>query len=118
MFDPAIIDNPYPTYARLRAAGPVHRDQDFAGGAWLLPRYTDVMAAFGDPRLSSRRSHAFTEQFAPDQRAELPEFDRAVARWMLFLDPPEHGALRRFLNKGFKPSTLQALRPRIGRHAH
>ena len=78
-FDPAaaaIADDPYPTYAHLRAAGPVHR----LDANWVvLSRYADVTQALHDSRFSRRQpgveSRRATE--APDQ-----------ARAMLDLDPP------------------------------
>ena len=64
MFDAAFIANPYPTYSVLRSGAPIHWSNDFSGGAWLLPRYTDVANALRDPRLSARRSHILMAQFS------------------------------------------------------
>jgi hypothetical protein len=115
MFSAEFIRDPYPTYRQLQAAGPIHWTPDFLGGAWLLPHYATVLTALRDLRLSSRRSDRITKQFAEEQRAELAEFNRIFARWMLFLDEPEHGTLRRPLNKGFQPRMLERLRPCIER---
>lgn len=53
---PSFLNDPYPTYHALRAAGPLHWSEEFFGGAWLVPRYADVMAVLRDPRFSSRRA--------------------------------------------------------------
>ena len=52
-YDYAVHEDPYPTYARLRAEAPLYRNEqlDF----WALSRHADVLAAFRDPgRFSSR----------------------------------------------------------------
>lgn len=36
-----------------------------------------------------------------------------LARWMVFMDPPEHTRLRRLVNRGFTPKTVQRLAPRV-----
>jgi cytochrome P450 len=118
MFDRGFIDDPYPVYARLRAAGPLNWAGEFRGGAWLLNRYADVAAALRDTRLSSARSHMLTAQLPQEERAWFAAFDRTFAKWMLFLDAPEHTTLRRLMNKGFKPSMLERMRPRIERIVH
>jgi cytochrome P450 len=115
MFDAAFIANPYPTYSILRSGAPIHWSNDFSGGAWLLPRYTDVANALRDPRLSARRSHMLMAQFSPETREEFTAFSRILAQWMVFLDSPQHSRLRRLMNQGFKPGILQAMRPRIQR---
>ncbi|MCA1606265.1 MAG: cytochrome P450 [Acidobacteria bacterium] len=113
MFDSAFLRDPYPTYRHLRETAPIHWSTEFLGGAWLLPRYVDVMHVLSDVRFSSRRTNRLTVQFAADQRIQLGEFDRIFSKWMLFMDQPEHSALRRRVNRGFKPTVLDAMRPRI-----
>jgi cytochrome P450 len=113
VFDSAFLRDPYPTYRRLRETAPIHWSPEFLGGAWLLPRYVDVMHVLSDVRFSSRRSNRLTGQFTVDQRIQLGEFDRIFGKWMLFMDQPEHSALRRRVNRGFKPAVLEAMRPRI-----
>ena len=51
---PAVIADPYPVFARLRATAPVYRS-DILGG-WVVTRFADVKAALNDPRLSVARS--------------------------------------------------------------
>ena len=53
LLSPELTEDPFPYYAELRASDPVHWAP--ASKAWLLTRYDDVVAAFGDPRLSSDR---------------------------------------------------------------
>ncbi len=49
LLSPELTENPFAYFAELRASDPVHWAP--ASKAWLLTRYDDVVAAFGDPRL-------------------------------------------------------------------
>ena len=46
-FDPAVIDDPYPYYARLREESPVARVERL--DLWVLSRHADVLGALRDP---------------------------------------------------------------------
>jgi cytochrome P450 len=111
MFDSDFLANPYPTYKFLRSTGPLHWNDKFRTGAWLVPRYEDVAAGLSDPRLSSQRSHTLTAAL-PCQE-QFTTFNQTFSRLMLFLDAPQHRRLRILLNKGFSPQVVQWLRPRI-----
>lgn len=111
LIDHAFLADPYPAYRALREAGPLHWSEAFFGGAWVLTRHADVEAALRDPRLSAQRTGGWVGDV--DEHRELAGFQRLFARAMLFLDAPDHMRLRQVMNAGFKPSVLQALRPRI-----
>lgn len=113
MFDAGFIANPYPTYARLRDSAPLHWVPEFGSGAWLVPRYRDVVRALQEPHLSARRSHRFVAQYPPEQQADFAEFNCRFAKWLVFLDPPRHSAWRRLIAKGFSAAMINAARPRI-----
>jgi cytochrome P450 len=121
--DAAFLADPYPTYAALREAGPMHWSDEFFGGAWLLTRYADVDAVLrDDTRFSAQRTGGWvmgTEDAAsPDAvntRAELQDFQRLFARAMLFIDAPDHQRLRGVMNAGFRADQLERLRPGIER---
>src|SRR5262245_5700366 len=113
MFDATAFDDPYSVYEQLRSSGRVVWAPEFLGGAWLITHYREVDQALHDPRLSARRSGIFPAQFPPQARAEVADFDRIFAMWMLFLDPPQHSRLRRLMQKGFTAKLVQDLRPRI-----
>lgn len=113
MFDANFISNPYGVYSFLRRVGPLHWIAQFRNGAWIVPRYADVMTGLHDARLSSQRSHNLTAALPPDVQGEFATFNRIFSKWMLFLDPPEHSRIRKLLNKEFTPNMIQRLRPRI-----
>src|ERR1041385_434514 len=113
MFDANFITNPYGVYSFLRRVGRLHWIDKFRNGAWIVPRYADVLAGLHDARLSSQRSHNLTAALPPDVQGEFATFDQIFSKWMLFLDPPEHSRIRKLLNKEFTPNMIQQLRPRI-----
>lgn len=52
-FGQELRDDPYPLYARLREAAPVHRATTPDGRTvWLVTRYEDARSALADPRLA------------------------------------------------------------------
>src|SRR5690606_24980906 len=84
-FDYAMHEDPYPTYARLRAEAPVYRNEH--RGFWALSRHADVKAAFRDHETFSSRYGVALDRdaFGPDaeQRASF-----------IAMDPPRHDRLR------------------------
>jgi cytochrome P450 len=113
MFGGDFITNPYPTYARLRESAPIHWMAEFGSGAWLVPRYDDVLNALQEPRLSAKRGHRFVAQYSPEQQAEFTEFNRLFTKWVVFLDPPRHTVWRKLMAKGFSPVSIAKKRLRI-----
>jgi cytochrome P450 len=98
-----IHEDPYPTYAALRAHAPIYRNDalDF----WALSRHADVLAAFKD-----------TERFSNDHGVSLdPESwgpQATAGTSFLALDPPNTAA-RALVSKGFTPRRVAALEQSI-----
>jgi cytochrome P450 len=103
--EPAVIDDPYPAYAQLRAAGPLCR---FGPGAWGVTRYADVVALQRDQRLGSE----FPEEYHQMSVGSGPAAE-FFARIMLYRDPPEHLRLRRLMTKAFSASIVLRMRGQI-----
>jgi len=113
MINNGFLSNPYPTYHALRQAGPLHWNEEFCGGAWLLTEYADVASALRDPRFSVRRAGGWANSSGPEAMTELRAFKRIFSRSLLFVDAPRHTRLRQVMNAGFKPASLQSLAPQI-----
>ena len=112
-FDPAIFDDPYPTYAALRDEAPLYRGSKHR--FWTLSRHADIKAALADPRLYSsdiaRGGIGITPADAGD--GELPQQAHELpAGNLIVMDPPQHTAYRkviakRFLQKNMAPFEAQ-----------
>ncbi len=105
LFDSSeLARDPFPTYAQWREAGPVHRAVTPSGDpVWLVTRYADVVAAFGDERLSLSKEHAE----AGYRGFALPP---ALDANLLNLDPPDHTRLRKLVNREFTARRVEKLR--------
>ena len=113
MIEACLYNDPYQVYRDLRETGPIHRDTEFYGGAWLLPNYADVLNVLRDTRFSVQRAGRWVNSTGPNAREELRQFKRIFSRSLLFLDGAHHTRLRKVMNAGFKPSALARLAPRI-----
>ncbi|MEX2394434.1 MAG: cytochrome P450 [Actinomycetota bacterium] len=105
LFDPTFRQDPYPTYARLRAETPIHRT---GAGPWILSRYAETSFVLTDPGFGTR---------APEGReGQLPAEHPLVrlAQAMLFRDPPDHTRLRALVSQAFTRRAVESLVPRIG----
>ncbi|MGZ4205331.1 MAG: cytochrome P450 [Actinomycetota bacterium] len=109
-FEPAFAADPYPQYAAMRDADPVHKTVlDF----WVLFGYEDVARFLKDPSLSVEDANATPT--AIDQmllEAIGDRYDRG-SRAMLNVDPPDHTRLRKLVTKAFTPRVIENLRPRV-----
>jgi cytochrome P450 len=121
IIDVAFLDDPYPSYARLREAGPIHWSDEFFGGAWLLTRHADVDAVLrDDTRFAAQRTGGWLMRIGEGGRGEgareeLRDFQGLFARAMLFVDGADHARLRAAMNAGFRGDALARLRPFIER---
>lgn len=110
---PQFRANPYPFYAQLRAAAPVHRVRlSRRESAWMVTRYNDVQAVLKDQRFAKDRFQAMT----PEQQAKMPwmpEMIKLLARNMLDLDEPDHSRLRGLVHQAFTPRLIEHLRERV-----
>ena len=113
VFDPydyAFQEDPYPTYARLRAEQPLHHapgaeghdDGDF----WVLSRHTDVLAALRDDTTYSNAMGV-----SIDRSAWGPDAHKVMS--FLAMDPPRQHRLRSLVSRGFTPRRVRDLEPRI-----
>ncbi|MDP2139769.1 MAG: cytochrome P450 [Gammaproteobacteria bacterium] len=124
-FDPAVINDPYPFYARLREETPVARVERL--DLWVLSRHADVVAALRDPAtFSSASGMGLLLGGGPPgpmrdlMRSRQTGFggmigfdDLSSLRLLIASDPPDHTRLRRLANRGFTPRDIQQLEPRI-----
>lgn len=103
---PDVLADPYPLFRRLRQEDPVHEDPQ--GRGWIISRYDDVERVLADRRFSAQRTLLGSD--APGASSAV---QAALARQMLFLDPPDHTRLRSLFTKAFTPQRMEALKPQV-----
>jgi cytochrome P450 len=103
-FSHAFFEDPFPTHAALRDAGPV---------VWLsrwncfaVARYTEVFAALSDPETFCSRRGVGLADFAKDIPWRPPSL-------ILESDPPEHARPRGVLSQTLSIGALRAYRPQF-----
>jgi cytochrome P450 len=107
-FDPAVLADPYPHYAALRRAGPVHAVPSL--GMKVVCRYADAVKVL-------RRPETFSS--SPYQDFIRAAMELGAARvavggeTLLGSDPPVHTRLRKIVNRGFTHARIQAFEPAI-----
>jgi cytochrome P450 len=94
----SFYDDPYPTYAALRSASPVHRLPD---GSYFLTRYADLECVYRD-----------TATFSSDKKIEFqPKFGDSLlyehhTTSLVFNDPPLHTRVRRIIAGALTPRAI------------
>ena len=92
-----VVDDPYPTYRRLRDEAPLYRDEE--RGIWALSRFDDVQSSARDwPTFSSGEGNDHDD----GHRLFEPAGDISG------IDPPDHTRLRKALRAAFRPSEIRA----------
>ncbi|MCF3106675.1 cytochrome P450 [Streptomyces roseoverticillatus] len=116
-WSPQFVADPYPGFARLRAAGRVH----WFGPSrqWLVPHYEDVRTLLRDRRLGRTYLHRFPhEEFGRTAPPAAHEpFHVLNGHGLLDLEPPDHSRIRRLVSKAFTPRTIEDLAPVVARLA-
>jgi len=114
LFGDEILQDPYPTYARLHQEGPLHYvDVGGKWAVWSIISHAECSSIAKDPRCSAKRAQQMLSLLPLGAQAEFSELARLFSLWLIFMDPPEHTRLRKLLNKGFSPLVVEALRPQV-----
>ena len=95
--DAAFKTDPHPIWRRLRDEAPVYRNEQY--DFWALSQFRDVMTAHMDPRSLSSAHGTVLEQMS----------EQPTGGMMIFLDQPDHTALRRLVSRAFTPRRVAAL---------
>nr|WP_243407884.1 cytochrome P450 [Frankia canadensis] len=101
LFDPANRHDPYSTYVKMRALGPLH---DGPFGLPLATNHQDCTAILANQDWGHDRE---AHQLHPTMPAD------AFPSTFLWMEPPDHTRLRGLVTKGFTPRVVSGMRPRI-----
>ncbi|MEP6885440.1 MAG: cytochrome P450 [Gammaproteobacteria bacterium] len=99
----SFYEDPYPTYAALRAASPVHRLPD---GSLFLTRYADLEHVYRDTTtFSSDKKVEFRPKFG-----DSPLYEHHTTS-LVFNDPPLHTRVRKIIAGALTPRAIAAMEP-------
>ncbi len=103
-YDHALQDDPYPTYARLRAEAPLfhNEEHDF----WVMSRHADLHKAWRTDGVYSNKMGVTLDKSAWNENAH-------IVMSFLGMDPPEQTRLRKLVSRGFTPKRVAEMEPRI-----
>ncbi len=108
-YDVAIDADPHPVWRRLRDEAPLYFNERH--GFYALSRYDDVLAASLDWQTYSSARGTVLE-LIDDSPPEGDGEPGPGLGMMIFMDPPEHDALRRLVSRAFTPRRVAALEAR------
>ncbi len=110
--DPAFVQDPYPFYDEMRAAGDLAFWEDYALPCAVSQRAVSTL-------LKDRRfGREVPPEIAPEIPAHQAPFYAVEAHSMLELEPPRHTRLRGLVLRAFTSRRIAALGPEIATLAH
>lgn len=114
-FEPFNQKDPFPVYAELRREEPVMFDERV--GYWVVSRYDDVKAIFGDwDTFSSENAQAPVRQRGTEAKRIMEEGGFTAYSGLSARRPPEHTRIRKVAQKAFTPRRFNVLEPEIRAH--
>lgn len=104
--------DPYATWAHLRLDEPVFLDEKT--GYWVVTRYDDVKAVFGDwESFSSAIAHEPVRERGPQAKKIMDDGGFTAYSGLSARVPPDHTRIRDVVSKGFTPRRYKAIEPTI-----
>jgi cytochrome P450 len=101
LFDPAVLENPYPHYSALRAAG---------GAVWLEKLGMFVLTRYAGVKQALEDWQSFSSAGGVTMNAEMNEKLRGG---LLCSDPPQHDVLRKIIERPLTPKAIAELRQKV-----
>ncbi len=100
--DPALRDDPYPLWKRLRDEAPAYYNDKY--DFWTLSRFHDIEVAHKDAETYSNAHGSTLEMMTPEP------VETGIILW---LDPPKHTTLRKLVSRAFTARRVSMLEDRI-----
>jgi cytochrome P450 len=121
-YDPGFLEDPYPTYARLRRETPVFFDESW--GLTFVANHSDVDAILKDRRRFGRdfRHRLEVDQVDSELHARIypsqwPTWTSYIRDSFIDLEPPRHTRLRRLVSQAFTRRSSESFRARLEEEA-
>ncbi len=106
------LADPLPNLERLRTEAPVYFHEPMR--CFILSASAEIEAMVKDPRFTARRARELLGgigMLGEDEPSK--KMLDAWSRIVFLQDPPRHTRLRQLIAKGFSPSAIESLRPRV-----
>ena len=111
-YQPFEQDDPFPSYAELRAEEPVMYDERI--DCWVVTRYDDIKAVFEDwETFSSENAQAPVRERGPEAKRIMEEGGFTAYSGLSARIPPDHTRIRKVVAKAFTPRRYKLLEPDI-----
>lgn len=106
--------DPHPVWERLRTSDPIHWSDGLQ--AWVVTSHAHVKEAGRHPCIGggADRARSHIARFSPAEQAELEPLAGFYARFMSYMNPPQHTEQRSFLSDSFTRRLVENLRPAVG----
>ncbi len=116
--DPDFVQDPYPAYRAMRAAGPVFYWEDY--GFWCCAGHSEVSTLLRDRRFGRQVLHLTTREALgwPEPPPHLEPFNAIERHSLLELEPPEHTRIRALVSRAFVSRQVERLAPGIAALCH
>ncbi len=115
-FNPEALQCPFPHYAKMRAAGPVHHVESIA--AYLVTSHELILEVLRDPvTFSSVFPSKFAKAGVALRQEDLDALTAVIAEGyprvptLISADPPAHTRYRRLVSKAFSAKAIAELEP-------
>jgi unspecific monooxygenase len=113
-YSPAFLDNPYPSYVRLRHERPFF-DQEW--DLTFFSRHADVSGMLKDRRfgrdIRGVQDHIDARRYARNYPEHLPTWNKYIRGSFIDLEPPGHTRLRRLVQWAFTRRSSESYRERL-----
>jgi cytochrome P450 len=109
-YEPFVMNDPFPSYAGLRADEPVMFDERI--GYYVVSRYDDIKAVFADwQTFSSENAQAPVRPRSAEAVRIMNEGGFTAYSGLSARIPPEHTRMRAIVQKEFSPRRFKVLEP-------
>ena len=105
LHDPAVIADPYPTYARMRQQQPVWHNP--ASGSWVVTRYADVQRFLLASETSNHRVDELLARIPKSAGLCTEPLREVLMPRLLFTEGEQHTRLKRLIMQTFAPQHVQ-----------
>ncbi|HEY6390517.1 MAG TPA: cytochrome P450 [Bryobacteraceae bacterium] len=110
-FSAEFTSNPYPSYKRLREGAPVYSVRGCLGTDWVLSRYHDIRRVLMDATYLIDDLPVRIRRIGSP--SEVESLCRFLERWLFFVNPPQHTALRAAVAPHFSKAAIDGLEQAI-----